>query len=337
MKSHSESYRAAGVDITAGYRAVELMKQHVARTMTPGVLEGLGGFGGLFELDLTGMTRPVLVSGTDGVGTKLKIAFELDKHDTVGIDCVAMCANDVVCCGAKPLFFLDYIACGKNVPERIAAIVSGVAEGCVQAGCALIGGETAEMPGFYPEDEYDLAGFVVGAVDKSRLFNRMHMRAGDVVLALPSSGVHSNGFSLVRKVLPDRSLYVEELGATLGEALLVPTKIYVKPVLALAERIEIKGASHITGGGFYENVPRCLPSGLSARIEKKAVRTPPIFDVIQKAGNVPERDMFNTFNMGVGMCLIVDKEDADTALSIVKDAYVLGELVKGDGGIELCE
>ena len=337
MKSHSESYRAAGVDITAGYRAVELMKQHIARTMTPGVLEGLGGFGGLFELDLTGMTRPVLVSGTDGVGTKLKIAFELDKHDTVGIDCVAMCANDVVCCGAKPLFFLDYIACGQNVPERIAAIVSGVAEGCVQAGCALIGGETAEMPGFYPEDEYDLAGFVVGAVDKSRLFNRMHMRAGDVVLALPSSGVHSNGFSLVRKVLPDRSLYVEELGATLGEALLVPTKIYVKPVLALAERIEVKGASHITGGGFYENVPRCLPSGLSARIEKKAVRTPPIFDVIQKAGNVPERDMFNTFNMGVGMCLIVDKEDADTALSIVKDAYVLGELVKGDGGIELCE
>ena len=337
MKSHSESYRAAGVDITAGYRAVELMKQHVARTMTPGVLEGLGGFGGLFELDLTGMTRPVLVSGTDGVGTKLKIAFELDKHDTVGIDCVAMCANDVVCCGAKPLFFLDYIACGQNVPERIAAIVSGVAEGCVQAGCALIGGETAEMPGFYPEDEYDLAGFVVGAVDKSRLVNRMHMRAGDVVLALPSSGVHSNGFSLVRKVLPDRSLYVEELGATLGEALLVPTKIYVKPVLALAERIEVKGASHITGGGFYENVPRCLPSGLSARIEKKAVRTPPIFDVIQKAGNVPERDMFNTFNMGVGMCLIVDKEDADTALSIVKDAYVLGELVKGDGGIELCE
>lgn len=337
MKSHSESYRAAGVDITAGYRAVELMKQHVARTMTPGVLEGLGGFGGLFELDLTGMTRPVLVSGTDGVGTKLKIAFERDKHDTVGIDCVAMCANDVVCCGAKPLFFLDYIACGQNVPERIAAIVSGVAEGCVQAGCALIGGETAEMPGFYPEDEYDLAGFVVGAVDKSRLFNRMHMRAGDVVLALPSSGVHSNGFSLVRKVLPDRSLYVEELGATLGEALLVPTKIYVKPVLALAERIEVKGASHITGGGFYENVPRCLPSGLSARIEKKAVRTPPIFDVIQKAGNVPERDMFNTFNMGVGMCLIVDKEDADTALSIVKDAYVLGELVKGDGGIELCE
>ena len=337
MKSHSESYRAAGVDITAGYRAVELMKQHVARTMTPGVLEGLGGFGGLFELDLTGMTRPVLVSGTDGVGTKLKIAFELDKHDTVGIDCVAMCANDVVCCGAKPLFFLDYIACGKNFPEKIASIVSGIAEGCVQAGCALIGGETAEMPGFYPEDEYDLAGFVVGAVDKSRLFNRMHMRAGDVVLALPSSGVHSNGFSLVRKVLPDRSLYVEELGATLGEALLVPTKIYVKPVLALAERIEVKGASHITGGGFYENVPRCLPSGLSARIEKKAVRTPPIFDVIQKAGNVPERDMFNTFNMGVGMCLIVDKEDADTALSIAKDAYVLGELVKGDGGIELCE
>ena len=337
MKSESASYKAAGVDITAGYRAVELMKKHVARTMIPGVLEGIGGFGGLFELDMKGIQRPVLVSGTDGVGTKLKLAFLMDKHDTVGIDCVAMCVNDIVCCGAKPQFFLDYVAVGKNVPERVAQIVGGVAEGCVQAGCALIGGETAEMPGFYPEDEYDLAGFVVGAVDKSRLFNRMHMRAGDVVLALPSSGVHSNGFSLVRKVLPDRSLYVEELGATLGEALLVPTKIYVKPVLALAERIEVKGASHITGGGFYENVPRCLPSGLSARIEKKAVRTPPIFDVIQKAGNVPERDMFNTFNMGVGMCLIVDKEDVDTALSIVKDAYVLGELVKGDGGIELCE
>ena len=335
--SHSESYKAAGVDVTAGYRAVELMKEHVRRTRTPLVLDSIGGFGGLMALDLGETPNPVLVSGTDGVGTKLKLAFLADKHDTVGIDCVAMCANDVLCVGAKPLFFLDYIACGKNVPERIAAIVSGVAEGCVQAGCALIGGETAEMPGFYPEDEYDLAGFVVGAVDKSRLFNRMHMRAGDVVLALPSSGVHSNGFSLVRKVLPDRSLYVEELGATLGEALLVPTKIYVKPVLALAERIEVKGASHITGGGFYENVPRCLPSGLSARIEKKAVRTPPIFDVIQKAGNVPERDMFNTFNMGVGMCLIVDKEDVDTALSIVKDAYVLGELVKGDGGIELCE
>ena len=337
MKSYSESYKDSGVDITAGYKAVELMKKHIARTTNAGCLSGIGGFGGLFEPDLTGITKPVFVSGTDGVGTKLKIAFLTGVHNTVGIDCVAMCVNDIVCSGAKPLVFLDYIATGKNVPEKIASIVEGVAEGCVQAGCALIGGETAEMPGFYPEDEYDLAGFVVGAVDKSRLFNRMHMRAGDVVLALPSSGVHSNGFSLVRKVLPDRSLYVEELGATLGEALLVPTKIYVKPVLALAERIEVKGASHITGGGFYENVPRCLPSGLSARIEKKAVRTPPIFDVIQKAGNVPERDMFNTFNMGVGMCLIVDKEDADTALSIVKDAYVLGELVKGDGGIELCE
>lgn len=331
-------YKNAGVDIEAGYKSVELMKKHVQETMRKEVLTNLGGFSGAFSLkSFMNMENPTLVSGTDGVGTKLKLAFLLDKHDTVGIDCVAMCVNDIACAGGEPLFFLDYIACGKNVPERIAAIVSGVAEGCVQAGCALIGGETAEMPGFYPEDEYDLAGFVVGAVDKSRLFNRMHMRAGDVVLALPSSGVHSNGFSLVRKVLPDRSLYVEELGATLGEALLVPTKIYVKPVLALAERIEVKGASHITGGGFYENVPRCLPSGLSARIEKKAVRTPPIFDVIQKAGNVPERDMFNTFNMGVGMCLIVDKEDADTALSIVKDAYVLGELVKGDGGIELCE
>ena len=340
MKSHSESYRAAGVDITAGYRAVELMKQHVARTMTPGVLEGLGGFGGLFELDLTGMTRPVLVSGTDGVGTKLKIAFELDKHDTVGIDCVAMCANDVVCCGAKPLFFLDYIACGKNVPERIAAIVSGVAEGCVQAGCALIGGETAEMPGFYPEDEYDLAGFVVGAVDKSRLFNRMHMRAGDVVLALPSSGVHSNGFSLVRKVLPDRSLYVEELGATLGEALLVPTKIYVKPVLALAERIEVKGASHITGGGFYENVPRMLCDGCRAVIRKDSYEVPPIFGLLAKKGQIEEQMMYNTYNMGLGMIVAVDAADTEKAAEAMRAAgetpYVVGSIEAGEKGVTLC-
>jgi len=337
MKSHSESYRAAGVDITAGYRAVELMKSHVARTMTSGVLEGLGGFGGLFELDLTGITRPVLVSGTDGVGTKLKIAFDLDKHDTVGIDCVAMCVNDVVCAGAKPLFFLDYIACGKNVPERIAAIVSGVAEGCVQAGCALIGGETAEMPGFYPENEYDLAGFTVGAVDKSRLFDRTKMREGDVVVAIPSSGVHSNGFSLVRKLVPDMTQYVDELGAKIGEVLLTPTRIYVKPVLALAERITIKGVSHITGGGFYENVPRSLPAGLTAKIDKRVIKTPAIFNVLQKAGNIPERDMFNTFNMGVGMCLIVGKDDADKAVSLIEDAYIMGELVKGDGGVELCE
>ena len=297
---------------------------------------GLGGFGGLFELDVTGMPHPVLVSGTDGVGTKLKIAFDLDKHDTVGIDCVAMCVNDVVCAGAKPLFFLDYIACGKNVPERIAAIVSGVAEGCVQAGCALIGGETAEMPGFYPENEYDLAGFTVGAVDKSRLFDRSKMREGDVLVALPSSGVHSNGFSLVRKLFPDMTMYVDELGAKVGEVLLAPTCIYVKPVLAVAERMLVKGASHITGGGFYENVPRCLPQGLTAKIEKKVVKSPAIFDVIQKTGNIPERDMFNTFNMGVGMCLVVGKEDADRAVSMLDGSYILGELVKGDGGVELC-
>ncbi|MEG1776772.1 MAG: phosphoribosylformylglycinamidine cyclo-ligase, partial [Clostridia bacterium] len=301
MKSESASYKAAGVDITAGYKAVELMKAHVARTMTSGVLEGLGGFGGLFELDTTGMQRPVLVSGTDGVGTKLKLAFLLDKHDTVGIDCVAMCVNDIICCGAKPLFFLDYIAVGKNLPERVAQVVSGVAEGCVQAGCALIGGETAEMPGFYPEDEYDLAGFSVGAVDKSKILNRQSMEPGDVLIALPSSGVHSNGFSLVRKVFDVEKggldKHYDELSASLGETLLTPTRIYVKPILAaLSAGVRIRAISHITGGGFYENIPRSLGVGMTAKVEKAAVKTPPIFSLIARAGGIPERDMFNTYN-----------------------------------------
>lgn len=344
MKSFSESYKEAGVDITAGYTAVELMKSHVARTMTSGVLSGIGGFGGLFELDLTRIQRPVLVSGTDGVGTKLKIAFMMDKHDTVGIDCVAMCVNDVVCCGAKPLFFLDYIAVGKNIPERVAAIVSGVAEGCVQSGCALIGGETAEMPGFYPEDEYDLAGFTVGAVEKSRILDRSQVAPGDVLIALPSSGVHSNGFSLVRKLFDiehkglDR--YSSELGATLGETLLTPTKIYVKPVLALLNQVTVKSISHITGGGFYENIPRALPEGLTAKIELASLNTPPIFPLMQKVGNIPKRDMYNTFNMGVGMCVVCGKQDADKALEVLRaqgeDAYVMGEIVSGEKGVELC-
>ena len=344
-QSRSESYARAGVDITAGYRAVELMKQHVARTNIPGVVSGIGGFGGLFELDLTGLTRPVLVSGTDGVGTKLKLAFLMDKHDTVGIDCVAMCVNDVLCCGAKPLFFLDYIACGKNVPERIEAIVKGVSEGCVQSGAALIGGETAEMPGFYPEDEYDLAGFCVGVVDREKILDNKTMRPGDVVLALPSSGVHSNGFSLVRKVFrvgeADIVSPVPELGGRgVGETLLTPTKIYVRPMLALFEKVAVKGVSHITGGGFYENIPRSIPDGLCAKIEKAAVKTPPIFELIQKAGGIPERDMFNTFNMGVGMSVVVSKEDADAALDILRaqgeDAYVLGEITGGADKVVLC-
>ena len=343
--SKSDAYAAAGVDITAGYKAVELMKQHVARTATAGVCSDVGGFGGLFELDLTGITKPVLVSGTDGVGTKLKLAFLMDKHDTVGIDCVAMCVNDIVCVGAKPLLFLDYIACGKNVPERIADIVKGVADGCVQSGAALIGGETAEMPGFYPEDEYDLAGFCVGVVDKPKIIDNHRMRPGDAVLALPSSGVHSNGFSLVRKVFrvgeADISSPVAELGGRgLGETLLTPTKIYVKPMLALMDEVAVKGVSHITGGGFYENIPRSIPDGLCARIEKAAVRTPPIFDLIAKAGDIPERDMFNTFNMGVGMSVVVAKEDADLALAILRehgeDAYLLGEIVEGGDKIVLC-
>ena len=342
MKSFSDSYKAAGVDVTAGYKAVELMKQHTARTMIPGVLSGLGGFGGLFEMDLSGMEHPVLVSGTDGVGTKLKLAFLLDKHDTVGIDCVAMCVNDVVCAGAKPLFFLDYIACGKNQPEKIASIVSGVAEGCVQAGCALIGGETAEMPGFYAADEYDLAGFTVGAVDKARILDQSRVQPGDVLVALPSSGVHSNGFSLVRKVFDvenKKNFYSEELGTTLWESLLTPTRIYVKQVLALMEQVKVKSVCHITGGGFYENIPRALPSGLTARIAKKNVQTPPIFAMLARLGEIPERDMFNTFNMGVGMCAIVPAAQADEAVRVLRaggeEAYLLGEVVPGGEGVEL--
>ena len=345
MKSFSESYKNAGVDITAGYKAVELMKQHIAKTVTAGALSGIGGFGGLFELDLTGINKPVLVSGTDGVGTKLKMAFLMDKHVTVGIDCVAMCVNDIICCGAKPLFFLDYIACGKNVPERIAEIVSGVADGCVQSGAALIGGETAEMPGFYPEDEYDLAGFSVGIVDKDKIIDNKAIKSGDVIIALPSSGVHSNGFSLVRKVFDvensDIKAPVAELGGkSVGETLLIPTKIYVKPVLALTEEITVKAISHITGGGFYENIPRSIPDGYCAKIEKSAVKVLPIFDLIQKTGSISERDMFNTYNMGVGMSITVDKNDADKALEILKnageDAYIIGETVKGDDKISIC-
>ena len=343
--SKSEAYAAAGVDITAGYRAVELMKKHIAGTMTPGVCSDVGGFGGRFEPDLTGIRRPVLVSGTDGVGTKLKLAFLMDRHDTVGVDCVAMCVNDIICCGAKPLFFLDYIACGRNVPERIEQIVKGVCDGCVQAGCALIGGETAEMPGFYPVNEYDLAGYSTGVVDRDRILNNAETEPGDVVIALPSSGVHSNGFSLVRKVFDvehaDLNAPVEALGGkSLGETLLTPTRIYVKPMLALMEKIRVKGVSHITGGGFYENIPRMIPDGLCARIREKDVRVLPIFDLIEKTGGISRRDMFNTFNMGVGMCLTVSAKDADAALAILRgqgeDAYVLGEIVRGEQKVELC-
>ena len=342
--SKSEAYASAGVDITAGYKAVELMKAHVARTVISNRSEEIGGFGGLFELDITDMPHPVLVSGTDGVGTKLKLAFLMDKHDTVGIDCVAMCVNDVICCGAKPLFFLDYIACGKNYPEKIAAIVGGVAEGCVQSGCELIGGETAEMPGFYPIDEYDLAGFTVGAVDRSKVINNKLMAEGDVVIALPSSGVHSNGFSLVRKVFDvekcDLSSPVPELGGkSLGETLLTPTKIYVKPMLALMSEVTVKGVSHITGGGFYENIPRSIPDGLCAKINKSQVKVLPIFKLIEKVGEISERDMFNTFNMGVGMSVVVAKADAERALNILhangEDAYVIGEIITADEKIIL--
>ncbi len=342
-KSYSESYKEAGVDITAGYRAVELMKKHVARTM-PGGKADIGGFGGLFPLDIAGMKEPVLVSGTDGVGTKLRIAQILNKHDTIGIDCVAMCVNDIICCGAKPLFFLDYIACGKNVPERIAEIVGGVAEGCVQAGCALIGGETAEHPGTMAEDDYDLAGFSVGVVDKCKVIDNSSMKEGDIMIALPSTGVHSNGFSLVRKVFDvehcDLTASVEELGgASLGETLLTPTRIYVKAVLAVLEKVTVKGISHITGGGFYENMPRSIPKGLGVKIEKSAVKVPPIFSLIQKRGSISEHDMFNTFNMGVGMGVVVAREDAEKAVSIFKEngenAYVLGEIVKSDDGVVL--
>ena len=343
MKSQSESYKAAGVDITAGYKAVELMKEHIARTLTGQEVSGIGGFGGLFELP-EGMKKPVLVSGTDGVGTKIKIAYLMDKHDTMGIDCVAMCVNDVICCGAKPLFFLDYIACGKNYPEKIAQLVAGVAEGCVQAGCSLIGGETAEHPGLMPEDDYDLAGFTVGVVDKDKILDNTKVAEGDVIIALPSSGVHSNGFSLVRKVFDvenaDLKSPVEALGGkSLGETLLTPTKIYVKPVLALLEAVEVKAISHITGGGFYENIPRSLPKGYTAKIKKDDVKVLPIFKLIMETGNIPERDMFNTYNMGVGMSVVVSAAEADKALEVLKangeDAYIMGEVVKGDEGVIL--
>ena len=343
-KSHSAAYAAAGVDITAGYKGVKLMSADVKRTHIPGVVSDIGGFGGLFAPDLTGMTEPVLVSGTDGVGTKLRLAELLNKHDTIGIDCVAMCVNDVICCGAKPLFFLDYIAIGKNVPEKVAAIVSGVAEGCVQAGCALIGGETAEHPGMMAADDYDLAGFTVGVVDKPKVIDSGRMAEGDVVLALPSSGFHSNGYSLVRKVFDvenaDLGRYDDELGETLGEALLRPTVIYVKPVLRCIEAADVKGVSHITGGGFYENVPRCIPDGLCARIDKAAIKTPAIFRLLQKKGGIDEHDMFNTFNMGVGMVLTVPAEQADKALEILHangepEAYRLGVIAEGEG-VELC-
>ena len=344
MKSFSESYKEAGVDVTAGYRSVELMKQYVARTMNAGCISGIGGFGGLYELDLAGIERPVLVSGTDGVGTKIKIAFLMDKHDTVGIDCVAMCVNDIICCGAKPQFFLDYIACGKNIPEKIAEIVSGVAEGCVQAGCALIGGETAEHPGLMPEDEYDLAGFSVGVVDKNKIIDPNRQKAGDVMIAIASSGVHSNGFSLVRKVFTvneqNLARHYSDLGAPLGSVLLTPTRIYVKAIMSLIEQVKVKSISHITGGGFYENIPRSLPKGLSAKIERSAVQVLPIFNVIMETGKIPERDMFNTYNMGVGMTVVVDKNDADKAVETLKaageNAYILGELVESDEGVIIC-
>ena len=344
--SYSGSYAAAGVDITAGYRGVQLMKSHVARTVIPGVVSGIGDFGGLFAPNLTGMKEPVLVSGTDGVGTKLRIAQLMDKHDTIGIDCVAMCVNDIICCGAKPLFFLDYIAVGKNEPEKVAAIVAGVAEGCVQSGCALIGGETAEHPGVMEAEDYDLAGFSVGIVDRERIIDHSAMAAGDVILALPSTGVHSNGFSLVRKVFhvehADLRAPLDALGGKgLGETLLTPTRLYVKPVLRLLEEIQPKGISHITGGGFYENIPRAIPDGLCARIERKAVRVLPIFDLIAGAGKIPERDMFNTFNMGVGMTVVVSAADADRSLSLLREsgeeAYILGEIVPGgEDKVVLC-
>ena len=342
-ESFSESYKAAGVDVTAGYKAVELMKAHVARTMTAGVMGGIGGFGGAFELDLTGITKPVLVSGTDGVGTKLKIAFMLDKHDTVGIDCVAMCVNDIICCGAKPLIFLDYIALGKNIPEKVADIVKGVADGCVETGCALVGGETAEMPGFYPVDEYDLAGFSVGVVDKDKMINPENVQPGDVLIALPSSGVHSNGFSLVRKVFEleekPRNIFREFNGSTLGETLLTPTRLYVKPMLKLIDAVQVKSIVHVTGGGFYENIPRAINARTKAVIDRSKVRVLPVFEEIQKVGNISEHDMFNTFNMGVGMIAIVSEQDADKALATLKeageDAYVIGQVQEGQQGIEI--
>lgn len=344
MRSFSESYRDAGVNIEAGYEGVKLMKKHVQRTMIPGVVSDIGGFGGLFAPNLTGMSEPVLVSGTDGVGTKQRIAQLMNKHDSVGIDCVAMCVNDIICCGAKPIFFLDYIAIGKNEPEKVATLVSGVAEGCVQSGCALIGGETAEHPGVMPEDDYDLAGFTVGIVDKDKIIDGSKLQAGDVLVGVASSGVHSNGFSLVRKVFglnkEKLETYYEELGCTLGEALLTPTRLYVKPALAAIEAADVKAISHITGGGFYENIPRMMKKGLTAKVDRSAVPVLPIFDLIAKTGNIPERDMFNTFNMGVGMCMAVSKETVDAAIKALNDAgekaFVIGEVVEGDEGVILC-
>lgn len=344
MKSYSDSYKAAGVDVTAGYKSVELMKEHVKRTSIPGVVSGIGGFGGLFQPDMTGMKEPVLVSGTDGVGTKLVAAMLLDKHDTIGIDCVAMCVNDVVCCGAKPLFFLDYIACGKNVPEKIAEIVKGVAEGCVQSGCALIGGETAEHPGVMPEDDYDLAGFTVGIVDKDKIIDGSKMQAGDVLVGVASSGVHSNGFSLVRKVFglnkEKLEMYYEELGCTLGEALLTPTRLYVKPALAAIEAADVKAISHITGGGFYENIPRMLKDNTVAVVQKDSYTVPPIFDLMAKKGNIDEQMMYNTFNMGIGMVLAVDPEDVDAVMKAIRSTgdtpYVIGHIENGEKGVQLC-
>ena len=344
-KSFSDSYKKAGVDITAGYKSVELMKKHIQKTMSFGDTSDLGGFGGLFGLDMKGLSDPVLVSGTDGVGTKLKLAFLMDKHDTIGIYCVAMCVNDILCVGARPLFFLDYIACGKNYPEKIEKIVSGVAEGCVQSKSALIGGETAEMPGFYPEDEYDLAGFSVGVVDRSKILDKSKVKSGDVVIALPSSGVHSNGFSLVRKVFDIESAdlnkrYDELDGAAIGETLLTPTKIYVKPMLALFDKVRVKSVAHITGGGFYENIPRSLPDGVGVKINREDIKVLPIFRLLASKGNIPERDMFNTYNMGVGMTCIVAKEDVDIALEVLRkageDAYVLGEVVNSKEGVVIC-
>ena len=342
--SHSEAYAAAGVDIEAGYQGVKMMNRYVQRTLTANVISDLGGFGGLFSLDLHGLEKPVLVSGTDGVGTKQRIAQLMDRHNTVGIDCVAMCVNDIICCGAKPLFFLDYIAIGKNIPEKVVSLVSGVSEGCVRAGCALIGGETAEHPGTMKPDDYDLAGFAVGVVDRDKILDKNKMQPGDVVIALPSSGLHSNGYSLVRKVFDvenaDLGQYYGELGCALGEELLRPTKIYVRPVLAAVEAADVRGISHITGGGFYENIPRCIPDGLCAKIDKSSLRTPPIFSMLQRMGSIPEHDMFNTYNMGVGMTMIVAKDDADKALAALKengqDAYVIGEVVSGEEKVALC-
>lgn len=345
MKSHSKSYQEAGVDITAGYKAVELMQKHINKTKIANSLNEIGGFGGLFPLDLENIKNPVLVSGTDGVGTKLKLAFLMDKHDTVGLDCVAMCVNDIICCGAKPLFFLDYIALGKNYPEKVEQIVKGLSDGCIQARCQLVGGETAEMPGFYPINEYDLAGFCVGIVDKDKIINKNTVKEGDVIIALSSSGLHSNGFSLVRKIFDvensDLTQKFDELNSkSIGEELLTPTKIYVKPILELLKKVEVKAISHITGGGFYENIPRSLPKGFTAKIEKSKLKILPIFNLISKKGNIPERDMFNTFNMGIGMTLVLNKEDVDNALEILykcgENAYVIGEILSSEEGVIIC-